>query len=210
MVLPILKIYKGILEAVELPCKRELLNFVFLVREWVIHECLLSRTCKYNIKPLNVHHQPWLWLLGLLGGLCVMTGPLKVAKFSQDSVQSSLERVRISWNMAKASRQCCLCSLSFTPLPRVQVAYGTLRLSSIFRRSWVRIPAGSRLFFCGFTSRTLTKNIIIHECLLSLTVNSIKPLSSWILCGNNLAYQLKLLLITHSSLQLNHRQGAIK
>ena len=60
-----------------------------------------------------------------------MTGPLKVAKFSQDSVQSSLERVRISWNLAEASRQCCLYSLSFTPLPRVQMAYGTLHLSSI-------------------------------------------------------------------------------
>ena len=29
------------------------------------------------------HQQSWLWLLGLLGELCVMTGPLKVAKFSQ-------------------------------------------------------------------------------------------------------------------------------
>ena len=31
------------------------------------------------------HHQLWLWPLELLGGLCVTTGPLKVAKFSQGS-----------------------------------------------------------------------------------------------------------------------------
>ena len=63
---------------------------------------------------------PWLQLLGLLGGLCVTTGPLKVAKFSQAGfqfMQSSLDRVKISW-------QCCLCSysLSSTPLPGVQMA----------------------------------------------------------------------------------------
>jgi len=34
----------------------------------IILECLLSFTVN-NIKPLNFHHQPWLWLLGLLGGL---------------------------------------------------------------------------------------------------------------------------------------------
>ena len=32
-------------------------------------------------------------------------------------VQSSFERVTISWNLAEASRQCCLCSLSSAPLP---------------------------------------------------------------------------------------------
>ena len=32
---------------------------------------------------VNFHQQSWLWLLGLLGGLCVTTGPLNVAKFSQ-------------------------------------------------------------------------------------------------------------------------------
>ena len=30
--------------------------------------------------------------------------------------------VRISWNLAEASRQYCLCSLSSTPLAGVQVA----------------------------------------------------------------------------------------
>ena len=30
-----------------------------------------------NIKPLNFHHQPWLWLLGLLGGPHFATGPFK-------------------------------------------------------------------------------------------------------------------------------------
>ena len=37
-------------------------------------------------------------------------------------VQSISERVRVSWNSAEASRQCCSCSLSSAPLPRVQVA----------------------------------------------------------------------------------------
>ena len=31
-------------------------------------------------------------------------------------------RVGNSWNLAEASRQCCLCSLSSAPLPGVQVA----------------------------------------------------------------------------------------
>ena len=38
------------------------------------------------------------------------------------SVQSSLVRVRISWNLAEASGQCWLCTLSSTPLPGIQVA----------------------------------------------------------------------------------------
>ena len=60
-------------------------------------------------------HQPWLWLLGLLGGSHVWMEPLKVAKFSQLMFQ-------FSWNSAEASSYCCLCSLSSTPLPGVQVA----------------------------------------------------------------------------------------
>ena len=31
------------------------------------------------------------------------------------------ERLGISWNSAEASRQCCLCSLSSTPLPGVKL-----------------------------------------------------------------------------------------
>ena len=33
------------------------------------------------------------------------------------------DRVRTSLDLAEASRKCCLCSLSSTPLPGVQVAY---------------------------------------------------------------------------------------
>ena len=61
-------------------------------------------------------HLTWLSLLGLMGGLRVTTGPLKVAKFSQIQFSPAL-RVRISWNSVEASRQCCLCSLSSAPLP---------------------------------------------------------------------------------------------
>ena len=38
------------------------------------------------------------------------------------SAATNWQRVRISWNSAEASRQCCLCGLSSAPLRRVQVA----------------------------------------------------------------------------------------
>ena len=49
----------------------------------IIHEhfLLLSVT---NIKPLSFHHQPWSWLLGLLGGLATCHD-WKVANFNQGS-----------------------------------------------------------------------------------------------------------------------------
>ena len=51
-----------------------------------------------------------------------LVGPLNVVHWARVPVQSSSERVRISWNSAKASRERCLISLSSTPLPGVQVA----------------------------------------------------------------------------------------
>ena len=40
----------------------------------------------------------------------------------------------------------------------------------VSRRYWVRIPAGSRIFFCGFISHSLNKSTIIHECLLNYDI----------------------------------------
>ena len=46
----------------------------------------------------------------------------------------------------------------------------------VFRRSWVRIPAGFQIFFsCGFISHSLSI-IIVHESLLSITLNNINCL----------------------------------
>ena len=56
----------------------------FWILNIIIHERFLLLSVN-NIKPLNFHHQPWSWLLGLLGGLCVTTGPAKVANFNQGS-----------------------------------------------------------------------------------------------------------------------------
>ena len=50
----------------------------------------------------------------------------------------------------------------------------------VFGRSCVWIPAGSRIFFCGFISHSLNKHIVIHERLLLLTVNNIKPMYLYI------------------------------
>ena len=94
---------------------------------------------------------------------------MTVTKFS---VQSSLERVRISWNSAEASRQCCLCSLSSAPLPGAQ---GSKWLNGrsvwlAFRRSWFRIPTGSRIFSMDLISLSQQK----HHHSWAPTVNSIK------------------------------------
>ena len=40
----------------------------FWILNIIIHERFLLLSVN-NIKPLNFHHQPWSWLLGLLGGL---------------------------------------------------------------------------------------------------------------------------------------------
>ena len=76
-----------------------------------------------------------------------MTGPLQGCKVQPKfhSAKSSLERLRISWNSAETCRKCCLCSLSSAHLPGV-------------------------LLFHGFISHYLSKNIIIHEHLLSLVL----------------------------------------
>ena len=51
-----------------------------------------------------------------------MTEPQRLQSLARVPVQSSSEGVRISWNLADVSRQCCLCNLSSAPLPGVQVA----------------------------------------------------------------------------------------
>ena len=68
-----------------------------------------------------------------------------------------------------------------------------------FRRSWFRIPTGSRIFFHGFTSHSLSKNIIIHDRLLSIPVNNIKPLKPRSITLNTYAIflPLKLKVITY-------------
>ena len=99
------------------------------------------------------HHLTWIWLLGLLGGLCVTTGPL--------TGQSSSKRVRIIWNSAEApignaAYVACL------PL----FCQGSERLNGknvwlVFRRSWVWIPAGSRIFSVDVLLMLSTKTSIM-------------------------------------------------
>ena len=86
------------------------------------HSWALTVPTVNNIQPLNFHHQAWLWHRTARRTM-VTTEPIKrLLSSARVSVQSSSERVRSSWNSAEASRQCCLCSLSFAPLPGVQVA----------------------------------------------------------------------------------------
>ena len=74
-----------------------------------------------------------------------------------------------------ASRQCCLCSLFF----HWSIYQGSEWLSGksiwlVFKRSWVRIPAGSRNFFHGIISHSLRKKTRQYSWyLLLFTVNNV-------------------------------------
>ena len=84
--------------------------------------------------------------------------------------------VRISWNSAEASRQCCLCSLGFCFSARDPSGLMVRTLTSI-QKVLGSNPSWILYFFRGFISHSFNKNIIIHECLLSLTIRNIKPLN---------------------------------
>ena len=88
------------------------------ISQSIFLEHLLSPTVN-NIKPLNFHHQPqpWLRLLGLLGGhhsvstgLCCIVQPV-----FQLHIKCSSEKVRIiSWNFRdrwKETREAGVCSV---------------------------------------------------------------------------------------------------
>ena len=69
-------------------------------------------------------------------------------------VQSSSDRVRISWNAAETSSQCCLCNLSSAPLPGVSPT-GILKILGS-NPSWILD------FFpwIGFISRSISKKYL--------------------------------------------------
>ena len=108
-------------------------------------------------------HKLWLWLLGLLGGLRVTTGPLEVSRFSQGPA---------------ALREWELVRIGLTPLDYVAclplLCQGSKWLNGesiwlVFRRSWVRIPAGSQFFSVDYFSLSHQK----HSCSsLALSVYS--------------------------------------
>ena len=52
-------------------------------------------------------------------------------------------------------------------------------LVRLFRRSWVRIPAGSRIFFRGFISHSLSENIITQYELKSAILCSMTSVVSF-------------------------------
>ena len=52
-------------------------------------------------------------------------------------------------------------------------------LVRLFRRSWVRIPAGSRIFFHGFISHSLSENIITQYELKSAILCSMTSVVSF-------------------------------
>ena len=96
-------------------------------------------------------YQSWLWLLGLLGGLCVMAGPLNVAKFNQGSKFSPVLREWESvgiWLRPLVNVACLLLLCQGSKLVNGKI---------VWLRSWVRIPAGSWIFLGGFISHSLSK-----------------------------------------------------
>ena len=105
-----------------------------------------------------------------------------------NDVQSSLERVKISWTSAEASRQCCLRSLSSAPLAspghsqilrscEIKSGSGLLSQGSKWLNgkellTSIQKVLGSNprwipdFFVHGFTSHPLSINIMIHDPLI--------------------------------------------
>lgn len=97
----------------------------------------------WALQGFELHYQLWLLLLGF---------------------QSSSERMRISWNLAGAFKQC------LSPLCQGSKLFSGKYLTSNHKvRSWVQISAGSRiismyLFPAVSSEKNLFMNISSHSC----------------------------------------------
>ena len=84
---------------------------VVILRSMAIFITPTVANSNINNKPLNFNHQPWSWLLGGHHSVSLLLGLYRL----HSSVSVSVLALR----ELEASRQCCLCSLSYTPLPGV-------------------------------------------------------------------------------------------
>ena len=80
--------------------------------------------------------------------------------------QMQPERVRISWNLAEVSRQCCLCSLSSVLCQGSKWLKWYERLTSIQKVLGLNPCWIVDFFLHVFIARSLSENLIINACWL--------------------------------------------